>query len=570
MPRLISTEMRSHLDGSSIQLVTCWIITRRDGTVFRLTDNTIDLTFDGETYTSLDTYNRTAIANASDLSTDNLDVFAVLNSGEITDFDLKAGKFDHAAIEVFLVNHSAPDTYGKMKLKVGWFGEIKPLTNATGFTTTLVGLMDKLDSNIETYIKPECSLELGETKCGVELQADPVARGEAYAEGDLVRQPPSSTSGSRIVQVADNVAFEDFSVFYDTDGDGDYRFHNGTGEMIDEWGETASLEVTDETGDGIYTRHPTDGSEGLPSEATYYLQGNFGADFVICQYAAMDDDDEVALDLSDGNSELVASLYLRIRDSSETIRIRIRAFDATDTVIETLYDSGEQTAAEWGMAVDEFTAFSFGDMFLDPDTAYLEFYVRGGDTSGTNRCGYALPKLYVIESNGLTSTVDISGKAYRCTTAGTTALTAPVYSETVGDVVADGTAEFTVEQAYRVAATVTEIVDDATIKVQIFNETRGEADASWFRKGIITFIDGENQDQSLEVKSCVYDGLFFYEVETFLPRGGDVQIGDFLWITPGCDFSRETCRDKFDNVLNHRGYPDLPGTDAISQYNVGA
>ncbi len=43
-------------------------------------------------------------------------------------------------------------------------------------------------------------------------------------------------------------------------------------------------------------------------------------------------------------------------------------------------------------------------------------------------------------------------------------------------------------------------------------------------------------------------------------------IGDDVYIFPGCDKRLATCRDKFDNVRNFRGFPHIPGNDAMTQY----
>ena len=37
--------------------------------------------------------------------------------------------------------------------------------------------------------------------------------------------------------------------------------------------------------------------------------------------------------------------------------------------------------------------------------------------------------------------------------------------------------------------------------------------------------------------------------------------GDRVRITAGCDKRMETCRYKFNNLLNFQGFPDIPGED---------
>ncbi len=44
--------------------------------------------------------------------------------------------------------------------------------------------------------------------------------------------------------------------------------------------------------------------------------------------------------------------------------------------------------------------------------------------------------------------------------------------------------------------------------------------------------------------------------------------GDRVRLEPGCDKRAETCRVKFDNFLNFRGFPDIPGEDWLVSYPV--
>ena len=43
-------------------------------------------------------------------------------------------------------------------------------------------------------------------------------------------------------------------------------------------------------------------------------------------------------------------------------------------------------------------------------------------------------------------------------------------------------------------------------------------------------------------------------------------IGDRLRLVAGCDKRMETCRYKFNNLLNFQGFPDIPGEDWMTAY----
>ncbi len=47
---------------------------------------------------------------------------------------------------------------------------------------------------------------------------------------------------------------------------------------------------------------------------------------------------------------------------------------------------------------------------------------------------------------------------------------------------------------------------------------------------------------------------------------GELQVGDEFAISAGCDKSFATCKAKFANALNFRGFPHLPGNDAAYGY----
>ena len=51
----------------------------------------------------------------------------------------------------------------------------------------------------------------------------------------------------------------------------------------------------------------------------------------------------------------------------------------------------------------------------------------------------------------------------------------------------------------------------------------------------------------------------------YLPMTYEVQQGDLFTIYPGCDKQNTTCAAKFNNIVNFRGEPFIPGVDSISQ-----
>jgi uncharacterized phage protein (TIGR02218 family) len=71
----------------------------------------------------------------------------------------------------------------------------------------------------------------------------------------------------------------------------------------------------------------------------------------------------------------------------------------------------------------------------------------------------------------------------------------------------------------------------------------------------VTFLTGANAGAQREIRLHGEDGqLFVYD-----PLPFDIEVGDDVRLVAGCDKTLATCRDKFNNVINFRGEPFIPG-----------
>ncbi len=88
----------------------------------------------------------------------------------------------------------------------------------------------------------------------------------------------------------------------------------------------------------------------------------------------------------------------------------------------------------------------------------------------------------------------------------------------------------------------------------------GGFEDGWFARGRLEVLDGPaaglwgiiKHDRALNGQR---------EVELWEPIRGMIASGHQLRLTAGCDKRQATCRLKFNNLLNFRGFPDLPSTD---------
>ncbi len=85
----------------------------------------------------------------------------------------------------------------------------------------------------------------------------------------------------------------------------------------------------------------------------------------------------------------------------------------------------------------------------------------------------------------------------------------------------------------------------------------------YFDYGLITFNSGDNSGYSYEIKSYLNANG---EVNLFLPTLFPVGVGDTFTAVVGCDGNWSTCGTKFNNRLNFRGEPFIPGNDYVASY----
>ncbi|WP_018935647.1 MULTISPECIES: DUF2163 domain-containing protein [unclassified Thioalkalivibrio] len=105
---------------------------------------------------------------------------------------------------------------------------------------------------------------------------------------------------------------------------------------------------------------------------------------------------------------------------------------------------------------------------------------------------------------------------------------------------------------------------DLTLEASI-SDTDG-VDASIFEHGVLTWTSGQNEGKVIEVTAV---DLEKDTITLAFPPSYTPAAGDEFEIYAGCDKRLETCRDRFDNVLNFRGEPFIPGNDSLMEYPDG-
>lgn len=137
-----------------------------------------------------------------------------------------------------------------------------------------------------------------------------------------------------------------------------------------------------------------------------------------------------------------------------------------------------------------------------------------------------------------------------------------VYQPQCGAVLGDGACGFDMNTpGYRIEAAPNEVTADRVFRF----EGMSEFDLRWFERGRLVVLSGaaaglvgiiKNDRLSNEAR----------EVELWEQLPAQVVAGDSIRLEAGCDKRPETCRLKFANFLNFRGFPHIPGEDWLTGY----
>jgi uncharacterized phage protein (TIGR02218 family) len=91
----------------------------------------------------------------------------------------------------------------------------------------------------------------------------------------------------------------------------------------------------------------------------------------------------------------------------------------------------------------------------------------------------------------------------------------------------------------------------------------------WFERGRATMVSGAGAGAVGLIKNDRI-GPYGREIEMWQPLDLRIASGDMVRLDPGCDKREATCRGKFANFMNFRGFPHIPGEDWLISYPVSA
>ena len=186
---------------------------------------------------------------------------------------------------------------------------------------------------------------------------------------------------------------------------------------------------------------------------------------------------------------------------------------------------------------------------------------------GRNEGHYVGDYVRVVLDSTKTDSRQYEDRIFLCTQQGNTASTAPTFDPAPGNSTTDGTVVWQALQSWtRSGALAAQPSEDGVTYQIALDTTEVREVESWWAYGCITFETGVNGGRTYEIKASTLVGGDIISTHLQLDFVGNA--GDRFTIYPGCDKSRGTCLHTFNNVVNFRGFPDVPGQDFVSAYTT--
>ena len=223
--------------------------------------------------------------------------------------------------------------------------------------------------------------------------------------------------------------------------------------------------------------------------------------------------------------------------------------------------TGSEVTQKLGLAVDssELSGALAGDSFNEDDLAAGRYDAA---TIEIWLVDWSEPALRVLLAKGTLGEVKREGQAFTAEVRGLSERLAQesgrLYTATCSADLGDGRCSIDLTNpAFLGAGAV--ILPEATAAFTAVGLDGFED--GWFTAGKLTFTSGANNGLSVEVKSHRKAGAV--RLVLWQAMAEPIVSGDTFLVTAGCDKRFETCRARFNNAVNFRGFPHIPGNDFV-------
>lgn len=181
---------------------------------------------------------------------------------------------------------------------------------------------------------------------------------------------------------------------------------------------------------------------------------------------------------------------------------------------------------------------------------------------------WAAPEDFILQFRGQLGEISRVGGSFKAELRGQTDLLnrphGMAYTPGCSAVLGDGRCRFDLTQpGYFTLAAVDQVDDGRAFTFATF----ASFDDRWFEGGRLEVTSGAAAGLAGVVKIDRQDGVL-RRIELWQSLRAAIVAGDTVRITAGCDKAASTCRAKFANFLNFRGFPHIPGEDWLASYPV--
>lgn len=183
------------------------------------------------------------------------------------------------------------------------------------------------------------------------------------------------------------------------------------------------------------------------------------------------------------------------------------------------------------------------------DEANVEIFIVNYEAIEQGRAILKIGKLAAIRLEGNHFSAEIKGLSD-----GLKDNIGRIYSPLCRAKLGDAACGVTLSPDFIESGTVTNVTDKRNFSATALTQKSG-----FFDYGKITFTSGNNNGLSMEVKNFQQGGI----IELVLPMAYELITGDSFTIEAGCDKRFTTCITRFNNAINFRGEPHIPGIDAL-------
>ena len=623
MSKTASAGMDAHLLQETTTLAMATVIERTDGTKFRLTTSSENITLDigdgdGEqTYSAQEGVSRTNIESDAELNVDNLDIVGVFDNVLLKETELRRGLFDFADFKIFVFNHQKT-TDGIIKIFRGQLGEVI-ITKQDFFRVQVRSMVQVYNKQTGEVYSKDCRADLGDIRCRVPLIWDdevianktdrtfPVsdlAGSTAYQLGDFVTVPvaPSPDDCAQIV-----MNYEDVDGATGLPGMSNIGTHIdptviGTAQIdtaqMPAGGDSLSSLLLD--GNSDYLRWADDpiftlSTNKVTISANIRLNALGVDQAIFAKYNATSNDRQFYIRVNTSNF-----LQWVTYSDGTTVDLNLIGTTALTTGVDYHVAVVRKANGDWVVFLDG--AIEMGpttpgsDMWDSSDFAYIGALESGGAVvnffngwidSFEFLKGFARWETAFTPPTGNRTVSaatfiweDYGDRMYEVTTAGTTDPCAQIPDTVIGNTHSQGTAVLTANHSWMRFAQITAV--DGSEPRRKFTVTEltpvsGQAVGTnrlpsalgfpndWFNGGGCKFESGNNAGRALEVRDFT-EGVGSQVVELISDLPFDTVIGDKLRIFPGCDKTNATCISKFNSGKTFVGEPYVPGEDILGQY----